>query len=130
MESSYGPARPSLASTRSKKTVTLEGSKEKISYEKLVLATGSTPKRLPIPGNDLPHVFVLRTVEDAKKIDAELGEGKTSCRGRKLFHRDGSWSSLLRNGSSKAIHVVGNSQIPLPGRSRGEDWNWTPKGTY
>ena len=43
---------------------------ERVAYETLVLATGGIPRRLPVPGKDLSNVFVLRDVEDAKKIDA------------------------------------------------------------
>lgn len=43
---------------------------EKILYENVVLATGGTPRRLPIPGGDLKNVYTLRHVEDAQKIDA------------------------------------------------------------
>jgi 3-phenylpropionate/trans-cinnamate dioxygenase ferredoxin reductase subunit len=39
-----------------------------ISYEKLLLATGSTPRRLDIPGSNLSGVFYLRTVDDAESI--------------------------------------------------------------
>ncbi len=44
--------------------------KEQIAYETLVLATGGTPRSLPVEGKDLGNVFVLRRVEDAAKIDA------------------------------------------------------------
>ncbi|GJJ08282.1 hypothetical protein Clacol_002492 [Clathrus columnatus] len=49
---------------------------EKLAYEHLVLATGGTPRRLPIPGFDLQNVHTLRHVQDAQKIDANLQEGK------------------------------------------------------
>jgi len=48
-------------------TVTLD-SGETVAYAKLLLATGSTPKRLPVPGGDLTGVFTLRTVEDSEAI--------------------------------------------------------------
>lgn len=41
-----------------------------LTYEKLILAPGGIPRRLPIEGADLENVFTLRGVEDAKKIDA------------------------------------------------------------
>lgn len=40
-----------------------------IPYTTLILAPGSTPRRLPIPGADLSKVFTLRGLEDAQKID-------------------------------------------------------------
>jgi len=52
---------------RNKKTVTTT-SGDNYSYDKLVLATGSTPMILPIPGTKLPGVFTLRTSNDAINI--------------------------------------------------------------
>jgi NADPH-dependent 2,4-dienoyl-CoA reductase/sulfur reductase-like enzyme/nitrite reductase/ring-hydroxylating ferredoxin subunit len=43
-------------------------------YDALILATGSEPQRLPIPGFDKPNVYVLRTTKDADAI-AKAGEG-------------------------------------------------------
>ena len=52
------------------KTVTLEDGKETISYDALILASGSVPRRIPIEGGELENVYTLRNVQDAKKIDA------------------------------------------------------------
>ena len=37
-------------------------------YEKLLLAPGSTPRRLDVTGSDLPEVHSLRTLEDSDRI--------------------------------------------------------------
>ncbi|KAK0204677.1 hypothetical protein DFS33DRAFT_1321953 [Desarmillaria ectypa] len=50
--------------------------KDSLIYDKLVLATGGTPRRLPIPGANLENVFTFRTVEDARKVDAAAQKGK------------------------------------------------------
>ena len=58
------------------RTVTL-ASGEEVGYERLVLATGSTPRRLGIPGEGLPGVFSYRTLDDALGVqDAARTAGR------------------------------------------------------
>ena len=57
----------------SAKTVTLD-SGDTVAYEKLLIATGSSPKPLDIPGADGPNVRTLRTREDSEAIRAHLGQ--------------------------------------------------------
>ena len=52
------------------KQIVLEGGKEFIHYDKLILAPGGSPNKLPIPGADLENVFTFRGVDDASKVDA------------------------------------------------------------
>ena len=42
-------------------------------YDKLLLATGATPRRLRVPGADLDGVFSLRTLQDSERIRAAAG---------------------------------------------------------
>jgi len=46
-----------------------------IPYERLLLATGAEPRRLPLPGAGLPGVAVLRDVADSEALRARLGPG-------------------------------------------------------
>jgi len=59
-----------------KKTVDLKNTQTgKItieSYDKLVLSPGAAPIRPPLPGLDLPGIFSVRTVPDARNIKAWL----------------------------------------------------------
>jgi apoptosis-inducing factor 3 len=52
--------------------VILDNGKDSISYDKLILATGGTPLRLPVDGAQLQNVYTFRTVDDAKKVDAGM----------------------------------------------------------
>ena len=49
------------------RTVSLAGG-ETLSFNRLLLATGSEPRSLPIPGAGLDNVFLLRNVGDAERI--------------------------------------------------------------
>ncbi len=57
-----------------RRTVAL-GTGEHIGYDRMLLATGSEPRSLDVPGSDLPEVMRLRTREDAERIRALLTSG-------------------------------------------------------
>jgi 3-phenylpropionate/trans-cinnamate dioxygenase ferredoxin reductase subunit len=57
------------------KVVGLEGG-ERVSYDKLLIATGGRNRRFPIPGLDLQGVYDLRTVDDCDRIRAESTPGR------------------------------------------------------
>jgi NADPH-dependent 2,4-dienoyl-CoA reductase/sulfur reductase-like enzyme/rhodanese-related sulfurtransferase len=46
------------------------------SYDALVLAPGAAPIRPPLPGIDLPGIFVLRTIPDSRKIRSWIDDHK------------------------------------------------------
>jgi NADPH-dependent 2,4-dienoyl-CoA reductase/sulfur reductase-like enzyme/rhodanese-related sulfurtransferase len=71
-----------LAIDRQAKTVLVEnldtGEKNNLSYDKLLLATGSIPNRLQIPGADLAGVYVVNNMHRAMAIKNDLAQGKVA----------------------------------------------------
>ncbi|CDN94838.1 nitrite reductase large subunit NirB [Agrobacterium tumefaciens] len=59
---------------RDRKTVTSENGIT-VSYDKLVIATGSLPFIIPVPGHQLPGVLAYRDLDDVTKMLA-IAEGK------------------------------------------------------
>jgi NADPH-dependent 2,4-dienoyl-CoA reductase/sulfur reductase-like enzyme len=57
------------------KTLTL-GDGSKIAFDKLLLATGAEPVRLPLPGADPNRVHLLRTLADCRAIIAAAANAK------------------------------------------------------
>lgn len=59
---------------RAERRVVLAGG-EALAYDRLVLATGSTAVRLPLPGADLPGVVAYRTMADVRVMLRAAAEG-------------------------------------------------------
>jgi len=58
-----------------KKVITSSG--KEVAYDKLVMATGSSPFVPPVPGIDKKRVCVYRTIEDLEDIKAAAAESKS-----------------------------------------------------
>lgn len=54
----------------------LSGQGQELSYDRLVLATGSRPKELAIPGSHLEGVFTVSDLNKAIAIKQEISDGK------------------------------------------------------
>ncbi|HYO01300.1 MAG TPA: FAD-dependent oxidoreductase [Mycobacterium sp.] len=82
-------------------------------YDKLLLATGSSSRRPPIPGGDADGVHYLRTVDDASELLASLTEGAT------LAIVGGGWIGLEVAASARErgvnVTVVESAELPLLG---------------
>ena len=79
-------------------------------FERLVLASGSSPRRLEVPGADLDGVYTLRTLADATEIRERAAQsaralvtGRTSSASRRR-HRS-------RSGASRSTLVVRGDEL-------------------
>jgi NADPH-dependent 2,4-dienoyl-CoA reductase/sulfur reductase-like enzyme/nitrite reductase/ring-hydroxylating ferredoxin subunit len=92
------------------RTVVITGS-DVIPYDRLLLATGAEPVRLPIPGADQPHVHTLRSLGDCRAIIA-------SAKGaRRAIVIGASFIGLEAAAALRAreieVHVVAPEQRPM-----------------
>ena len=60
---------------RTEKVITTQTG-EKLSYDKIILATGSFPFVPPVPGHERDNCLVYRTIEDLEAIKASAQNGK------------------------------------------------------
>ncbi|MBM3926530.1 MAG: hypothetical protein FJ320_11235 [SAR202 cluster bacterium] len=58
------------------RSVTLDDG-DTVTYEKLLLATGATPRRLSLPGAELEGVFYLRSRDDSDRIKGQIRAGRS-----------------------------------------------------
>jgi len=83
----------------------------KVSYDKLLLATGSEPVRLPIEGASLPQVKTLRTLADAQAIIAAAANARRAVIvGSSFIGLEVAASLRARN---LEVDVVSRDHIPL-----------------
>jgi NADPH-dependent 2,4-dienoyl-CoA reductase/sulfur reductase-like enzyme/rhodanese-related sulfurtransferase len=69
-----------LAIDRAAKTVKVRhlesGQEDDLPYDSLVLATGASPKRLPVPGADLPGVMCIGNLHHAMAVRQKVAQGE------------------------------------------------------
>jgi 3-phenylpropionate/trans-cinnamate dioxygenase ferredoxin reductase subunit len=85
---------------------------EVLPYARLLLATGSTARRLPVPGAELDGVRYLRTLADADRLRADLSGG-----GRRVVVVGAGWIGLEVTAAARhhgnAVTVVEPQPTPL-----------------
>jgi 3-phenylpropionate/trans-cinnamate dioxygenase ferredoxin reductase subunit len=85
---------------------------ERIRYDKVLLATGSSPHRLTVPGAGLNGVHYLREARDADQLRTALIGG-----GRRVVIIGGGWIGLevaaAARGHGNDVTVVESQQTPL-----------------
>ena len=85
---------------------------EELAYARLLLATGSSARRLPVPGADLDGVRYLRTLADADHLLADLSSG-----GRDVVIVGAGWIGLEVAAAARhhgnAVTIVEPQPTPL-----------------
>jgi 3-phenylpropionate/trans-cinnamate dioxygenase ferredoxin reductase subunit len=83
-------------------------------YDKLLLATGASPRRLSVEGADARGIHYLRTVEDSEGLHQALAEG-----GHTLVIVGAGWIGLevasAARGYGNSVTMIGRETIPLQG---------------
>ena len=95
---------------RERKVVLANGST--LSFDRLLLATGAEPVRLPIPGADQPHVHTLRTLADSRAIIAlaTAGAKRVLVIGASFIGLEAAAALRARN---LEVHVVAPEERPM-----------------
>jgi 3-phenylpropionate/trans-cinnamate dioxygenase ferredoxin reductase subunit len=90
--------------------VELDGGR-RLQYAKLLLATGSSPRRLPVPGADLDNVLYLRRVGDSERLKAAFVEGA------RIVVVGGGWIGLETAAAARTagadVTLIDHGELPL-----------------
>jgi 3-phenylpropionate/trans-cinnamate dioxygenase ferredoxin reductase component len=80
-------------------------------YDKLLLTTGSKPRRLDLPGADLDGVYYLRNVEDSERIKIKFSSAK------RAVIIGGGWIGLETAAAARAagldVTILVSGDLPL-----------------
>lgn len=110
-------------------------------YDKLLLATGSKPRRLDLPGADLDGAYYLRNVEDSERIKIEfarakraviIGAGWIGLETAAAARAAGLDVTILVSGDMPLQHVLGPEVAPIFDelhRSHGVDLHYRTTAT-
>lgn len=86
-------------------------SEERVAYRQLVLATGATPLRLPVPGGDLGGVLTLRRIADSNAIKEAIAAHS------RMVIVGGGWIGLEVAAAARAggceVTVLERAELPL-----------------
>lgn len=85
---------------------------ERLTYDAVLLATGATPRMIPLPGHDLPGVMTLRRLDDSDELAAQLREG-----GKRLVVIGAGWIGMevaaTARGFGNEVAILERDAVPL-----------------
>lgn len=86
---------------------------EPIGYDRLLVSTGSSPRRLPVPGDDLDGVLYLRELADCEAIKAAFAKAK------RVAIIGAGWIGLETAAAARAagvdVTILETAKLPLLG---------------
>ena len=91
---------------------------EQFSFDACVLASGSEPVRIPVPGADDPEILVMRTLETSARLRGRVGEGDRAVVVGSGFIGCEAAASLSLRGAS--VTLVSLEEVPQAERLGGE----------
>ena len=87
----------------------VEGENGHVPYDKLLIATGSAPFIIPVPGKDLPGVITYRDLDDTNAmIDAAAKGGNAVVIGGGLLGLEAAAGLAERGMSVTVVHLMGH----------------------
>ena len=93
------------------RTVTLDNGHQ-LAYDKLLIATGSHPLKLPVPGIDSPNVHSCWTLADARQIAAKAKQGARVLQIGAGFIGCIILEALTRRGVKLTVVEMGDRMVP------------------
>ncbi|MEV4689111.1 NAD(P)/FAD-dependent oxidoreductase [Microbacterium sp. LWH3-1.2] len=85
---------------------------ERVTYDAVLLATGATPRMVPLPGHDLAGVMTLRCLDDSDELAAQLREG-----GKRLVVIGAGWIGMevaaTARGFGNEVAILERDAVPL-----------------
>jgi len=84
----------------------------RLTYDAVLLATGATPRMIPLPGHDLPGVMTLRRLDDSDALASLLRDG-----GRRLVVIGAGWIGMevaaTARGFGNEVAILERDAVPL-----------------
>jgi 3-phenylpropionate/trans-cinnamate dioxygenase ferredoxin reductase subunit len=85
---------------------------QRVHYDRLLLATGASSRRLSVEGSDASGIYYLRTIEDSESLREQIAAG-----GKRIVVVGSGWIGLevtaAARGFGNDVTVIGMENVPL-----------------